>query len=152
MTFIVIEAEWRLYVWVNQTIVGSDNGLSTVRCQAIIKTNNGSLLSSPLGDKLQRNLNQIEAIFIEENEFENAVCEMAPICLGLNLVCCNNGRVVLKICDNYFFVFHIMTCNLVGHMMDAVSNIHNSQSRSLLMDHLSRVTVSVIVMLITFAR
>ena len=102
---IVIEAEWRFYVSVNQTIIGSDNGLSTVRCQAIITTNTGSLWSSPFGDKSQRNLNQIETIFIEENEFGNVVCKMAPICLGLNLLCCNNGRVVLNIGDTYYLYF-----------------------------------------------
>ena len=47
----VIEAEWRIYASVNQTIIGSDDGLSPVWHQAIIWTNveRGLLLNGPLG-------------------------------------------------------------------------------------------------------
>ena len=44
-----IEAEWRIYASVNKTIIGSDNGLSPVRRQAIIKTNGGLLFIEPVG-------------------------------------------------------------------------------------------------------
>ena len=60
------------------TIIGSDNGLSPGRRQAIIWTNAG------IGNKLQWNFNRNSNIFIHENAFENVVCEMASICLGLN--------------------------------------------------------------------
>ena len=52
----------------NLTIIGSDNGLSPGRRQAIIWTNAGILLIGPLGKN-----------FIEENVFECVVCEMAAI-------------------------------------------------------------------------
>ena len=57
------------------TIIGSDNGLSPERRQAIIWTNAGILIIGPLGTNFSRNSN----IFIEENVIENVVCEMAAI-------------------------------------------------------------------------
>ena len=54
------------------TIIGSDNGLSPDRRQAIIWTNAGLLFIGPLGN---RNSN----IFIQENAFESVVCKTAAI-------------------------------------------------------------------------
>ena len=59
------------------TIVGSDNGLSPGRRQAIIRTNAGLLWIGTLG--LQWNLKQNSYIFIQENAFENVVWKMAAI-------------------------------------------------------------------------
>ena len=57
-------------------IIGSDNGLSPGRRQAIIWTNAGILLIRPLGiNKLQWNL----YISIQENALENIVWKMAAI-------------------------------------------------------------------------
>ena len=56
-------------------IIASDNGLSPARHQAIIWTNAGILLIWLLGT----NFNGILFIFIQENAFENVVCEMAAI-------------------------------------------------------------------------
>ena len=53
------------------TIIGSNNGLLPERRQAIIWTNAGILLIG-----LQWNINRNSNIFIEENTFENVVCEM----------------------------------------------------------------------------
>ena len=39
-----------------------------------------------LGNKLQWNFNRNSNIFIQENAFENVVCEIASICLGLNVL------------------------------------------------------------------
>ena len=58
-----------------QTIIGSDNGLSPGRRQAIIWTNAGILLIGPSGT----NFNQNSNIFIRKNAFESVVCEMASI-------------------------------------------------------------------------
>ena len=60
------------------TIIGSDNSFSPGRRQAIIWTNAGILLIEPLGTNL-RNFNRNWNIFIQENAFENIVCEMASI-------------------------------------------------------------------------
>ena len=59
-------------------LIGSDNGLSPGRRQAIIWTNAAMLLIRPLGT-LQWNLNRNLYIFVQENAFENVVWEMAAI-------------------------------------------------------------------------
>ena len=64
----------------NLTIIGSDNGLSPGRRQAIIWTNAGILLINwTLRNKLRWNFNRYANIFIQENVFESVVCEMATI-------------------------------------------------------------------------
>ena len=77
----------------NLTIIGSDNGLSPGRRQAIIWTSAGILLFWTLGNKLQWNFNRNSNIFIHENAFENVVCEMASILSRL--------QCVKKLCYNY---------------------------------------------------
>ena len=61
------------------TVIGSDNGLSHERRQAIIWTNAGILLIWPLGTNFRSNINRNTTIFIEENACVNVVCEMNPI-------------------------------------------------------------------------
>ena len=57
----------------NLPIIGSDNGLSPDRRQAIIWTNAG------IRNKFQWNFNQNYNIFIQENAFENVVWKTAAI-------------------------------------------------------------------------
>ena len=57
------------------TSIGSDNGLSPGRRQAIIRTNAGMLLIRPVGTNFSQNSN----IFIHENAFESVGCEKADI-------------------------------------------------------------------------
>ena len=59
-------------------IIGSDIGLSPDRRQAIIWSNAGILLIRTRS-KLQWNIKRNSYIFIQENSFENVVCEMAAI-------------------------------------------------------------------------
>ena len=69
------------------TIIDSDNGLSPGQRQAIIWTNAGILLIWPLGTNFsEKNLKQNSHIFIQENAFENIVCEMAAILSRLECV------------------------------------------------------------------
>ena len=63
----------------NLTIIGSDNGLSPGRRQAIIWTNTGILLIGPLRTNFNEDFNLNSNIFIQENTFESVVCEMAAI-------------------------------------------------------------------------
>ena len=60
------------------TIIGSDNGLSPDRRQAIIWTNAGILLIGPLGTNFSEILIEIHEISFQENAFEN-VWKMAAI-------------------------------------------------------------------------
>ena len=78
----------------NLTIIGSDNGLSPGRRQAITETYVGwNVVNWNIGYRLQWNFNMNSNIFIQENAFENVVCEIKDIlsrpqcinhCLGLN--------------------------------------------------------------------
>ena len=62
-----------MYASVNRVNIGSNNGLSPGRRQAIILTNAGILLMGPLGIKIRG------VFFNQRNAFENVVCEMAAI-------------------------------------------------------------------------
>ena len=62
----------------NLTIIGSDNGLSPGRRQAITWTNVGILLIGPLGTKFSEMLIEIHT-FSFKNPFENVVWKMAAI-------------------------------------------------------------------------
>ena len=61
----------------NRVSIGSDNGLSPIRRQAIIWMNAGLLWIGPLGTKFSEI--SIKNIFIHENASENTVCEKATI-------------------------------------------------------------------------
>ena len=66
------------HICVGKTIIiGSDNGLSPSRRQAIIWTNAGILLIGPQGTNPNVILNS--DIFFQENGIESVVCEMAAI-------------------------------------------------------------------------
>ena len=62
--------------WVN---IGSGNGLSPFRRQAITWTKVRLIVNWTFRNKLQWNSNQNTKLFIHENVFENVVCEMASI-------------------------------------------------------------------------
>ena len=55
------------------TTIGSDNGLSPGRRQAIIWTNAGILLIGPLGTNFSDILIEVYTFSIQENAFENVV-------------------------------------------------------------------------------
>ena len=64
---------------VNCVSIGSDNGLSSIRRQAIILANAVLLLIRPLETNFSEILIKIETLFIHENASKNIVCEMAAI-------------------------------------------------------------------------
>ena len=69
------------YIWVGKlTIIGSDNGLSPERREAVIWTNAGILLIGPLGTNFSEILIAIQTFsFKKINAFENIVCKMVSI-------------------------------------------------------------------------
>ena len=70
----------RIYASVNRVSIGSDNGMSPIRHQAIIDSSVGLLPIGPFGT----NFSEIwieTPIFIDKNAFENDFCEMAAILL-----------------------------------------------------------------------
>ena len=68
-----------IYASVNWVNIGSDNGLSPGRRQAIIWTNADILLIGPLGTNFSDISIDICSFFIQRNAFENGRCEMVAI-------------------------------------------------------------------------
>ena len=68
------------------TIIGSDNGLSPDRRQAIIWTNSGILLIGPLGTNFSEILIAISTFSFEKMRFKVSSAKQLPFCLGLNVL------------------------------------------------------------------
>ena len=67
------------------TTIGSNNGLSPGRRQAIIWTNDGILLIRTLGTNFSEILSEIHSFSLKKNAFENVVCEMASIFVSASM-------------------------------------------------------------------
>ena len=65
------------------TIIGSDNGLSPGRRQAIIWTNAGILLIWPLGTNLSEILIEIDTFSFKKTNLKMSSRKWRPFCLGL---------------------------------------------------------------------
>ena len=68
------------------TIIGSDNGLSPGRCQAIIWTSAGILLIGPLGTNLNEILIEILTFSFKKMRLKVSSAKRRPFCLGLNVL------------------------------------------------------------------
>ena len=68
----------------NLTIIGSDNGLSPGRRQAIIGTNAGILLFGPLGTDFSEISIEIITFSFKKIYLKMSSAKMVAICLGLN--------------------------------------------------------------------
>ena len=81
----LIEAEWLIYVS-NLTTIGSDNGLTPGRGQAIIWTNAGILLTGPLGTKFSEISIEIQTYSFKKVHLEMLSAKWWPFCLGFNVL------------------------------------------------------------------
>ena len=70
----------------NLTIIGSDNGLSPGRHQAIIGTNAGILLIRPLGTNFSENFIEILTFSFTKMWLKVSSAKWRPFCLGLNVL------------------------------------------------------------------
>ena len=70
----------------NLTFIGSDNGLSPDRCQAIIWTNVGILLIGPQGTNFSEVLIEIHTFSIKKKRLKVSSEKWRPFCLGLNVL------------------------------------------------------------------
>ena len=70
----------------NLTIIGSDNGLSPGRRQAIISTNAGMLLIGPLGTNFSEILIKIHTFSFKKMHLKLSAAKWRPSCLGLNVL------------------------------------------------------------------
>ena len=71
---------------VKLTIIGSDNGLSPGRRQAIIWTNVGILLIGPLGKNFDEILIGIQTFSFKKTHLKMSSAKWRPFCLGLNVL------------------------------------------------------------------
>ena len=69
----------------NLTIIGSDNGLSPGRRQAIIWTNAGILSIGPLGTNFNEISIGIQTFSFKKMHFKKSSAKWRPFCLGLNV-------------------------------------------------------------------
>ena len=70
----------------NATIIGSDNGLSPERRQAIIWTNAGILLIGPLGTNFSEISIGFQAFSFKKMHFKMSSAKWRPFCLGLDVL------------------------------------------------------------------
>ena len=70
----------------NLTIIGSDNGLSRGRRQAIIWTSAGILLIGPLGTNFSEMLIEIHTFSFKKIHLQMSSGKWRPFCLGLNVL------------------------------------------------------------------
>ena len=68
------------------TFIGSDNGLSPGRRQAIIRTNAGILLKRPLGTNFSEILIEILLFPFKKMRLTVSIAKRRPFCLGLNVL------------------------------------------------------------------
>ena len=68
------------------TIIGSDNGLSPDRRQAIIWTNDGILLIAPLGTNFSEIVTGIQAFSFKRMHLKMSSAKLRPFCHGLNVL------------------------------------------------------------------
>ena len=78
---------WVTHICVNKpTTIGSDNGLSPGRRQAIIWTNAGILLIGPLGTNFCEILIEIYKFSFKKMHLKMSSGKWRPFCLGLNVL------------------------------------------------------------------
>ena len=75
------------------TIIGSDNGLSPGRHQAIIWTNAGILLIKPLATNFSEILIEIQTFSLTKMHLKMSSVKRWPFCLGLNVLKWHNYSV-----------------------------------------------------------
>ena len=73
------------------TIIGSDNGLSPDRRQAIIWTNDGLLLNGPLETNFSEILIEILTFSFMKMHLKVSSVKRRPFCLGLNVLICHSS-------------------------------------------------------------
>ena len=66
--------------------IGSDNGLSPDRCQAIIWPNAGLLLIGPLGTNFSENLIRIQSFSFKKMHLKMSSAKWRPFCYGINVL------------------------------------------------------------------
>ena len=82
---LLIEAGWRIYASVKHTNVASDNGLSPIRCQAIIWTNAAVLSIRRQETYFSEISSKIRKFSVNKMHLKMSSVKWWPFCLGLNV-------------------------------------------------------------------
>ena len=85
---------------VKLTLIGSDNGLSPGRRQAIIWANAGILLIGPLGTNFIEILIGIQTFSFKKMHLKMSSAKWRPFFLGLNVLNVISGNQVVNLTDN----------------------------------------------------
>ena len=80
------------------TIIGSDNGLSPGRRQAIIRTNAGILLIGTLGTNFSEILSEIHTFSLKKVHLKMSSGRWRPFCLGLNVLIKYTMHIGFQLC------------------------------------------------------
>ena len=97
-----------MYIWVtNLGIIGSDNGLSPGRRQAIIWTNDAILLIGFLGTNFIEILIEIYTFSFKEMRLKMSSAKCWPFCLSLNVLTTENLAMKTAACCDFL---QIMMC------------------------------------------
>ena len=72
------------------TIIGSDNGWSPDRYQAIIRTNAGILLIRTFGTNFSEIWSEIHTVSFTKMHLNMSSAKWRPFCLGLNVLICQS--------------------------------------------------------------
>ena len=89
VTDIIILTHWGRVTHIcvgKSTIIGSDNGLSPDRRQAIIRTNAGILLIGPLGTYFSEILTGIQTFPFKKMHLKMSSAKWRPFCLDLKVL------------------------------------------------------------------
>ena len=78
---------WVTHICVSKlTVIGSDNGLSPGRRQAIIWTNAGIFLIGTIGTNFSKILSKIHTFSFKKMQLKMSSAKWRPFCLGLNVL------------------------------------------------------------------
>ena len=111
---------WVMHICVCKlAIIGSDDGSSPKRCQAIIWTSAGILLIRTLGTNFSEILSEIHIFSFKKMHLKKSSAKWQPFCLGLNVLRVNDkmshlvefASLVGKVFSLLFDDFHpCLTC------------------------------------------
>ena len=96
---------WVMYICVSKlTIIGSDNGLSPGRHQAIIWSNAGILLSEPLGANFSEILIEIYTFSFKKMHLKISSGKWQPFSLDLNVLMYTSWKIMHTVCNAFCVV------------------------------------------------
>ena len=119
----------------NLAIIGSDNGLSPGRHQAIFWTSAGILSIGPLGTNLIEILIGIVTFPFMKMHLKMSSVKRRPFCLGLNVLTCDTDIIVHLVLSRYRFV---LRCIRYCHRLVSLSLRSTPSANKMLMENIHK--------------